>query len=131
MDQADIKLLPPRDGEQKKTPILGSLMEKGMQVGPPPQHSPWLRGDGCCPTDVQTCTPKRGLNTRQPFYRGPKRAIYPRRGFLSLTLCVLSSSGVLGCNEDAKLSFGGAEGTRLLWEEDVWVLGVHALICSG
>lgn len=54
MDQADIKLLPPRDGEQKKTPILGSLMEKGMQVGPPPSTARGCVGTAAAP---QTCKP--------------------------------------------------------------------------
>lgn len=53
MDQGDIEVLPLRDGEQSN-PTVGSLMEKGMQVGPP-QHRPWVLGDGCCP-QAQICS---------------------------------------------------------------------------
>lgn len=69
MDKADIKLPPTRDGEQIN-PTLNSLLEKGTQGGPP-QHRPWLLGDGCCRAGTQTRTPKGWLNTHRPIYNGP------------------------------------------------------------
>lgn len=93
MDQADIKLLPPRDGEQKKNPILGSLMEKGMQVGPPPAQ-PVVAWGRLLPHRRANLHPQARAEHAPALLPGPKKSHLPTtRVFVPHPLCFKQLGG--------------------------------------